>query len=328
MRSFWFAVLLLLSVGAGLLGCDTTATQPESQVAVEAYLRAQAPLPAVQLTRTVEATETFDPRDQAVEGASVTVQRLDDEGSVVETTAYDATDTPGIYAPEPSSPPTVKPEATYRLTVDTGEDALITSTTTVPDTLSILAVENTREGPNSTVDTAAFQTDAQQPALTVTAQEDPLFDRQSVYLFTVTSRPSGGDLVEEDLTPFYCDSYDAEEDSLESFRVNSSGLLNEANFDRSNGTLTVDLPWLGVAFFGPNDVAINVVGENYYDFLRSTSAQEMAPPGEFPNIIEHVENGTGIFGSYAQAAVTIDFTRGEKFRGDAFPGGEYRCVDR
>jgi hypothetical protein len=54
----------------------------------------------------------------------------------------------------------------------------------------------------------------------------------------------------------------------------------------------------------------------------------MAPPGEFPNIIEHVENGTGIFGSYAQAAVTIDFTRGEKFRGDAFPGGEYRCVDR
>lgn len=327
MRSFWFAVLLSLLLAVGLLGCDTTATQPESQIAVEAYLLAQDPLPTVQLTRTVDATDTFDPRDQAVEEASVEVQRLDDDGNVVETTAYNETDTAGIYAPVPPSPPTVKPKTTYRLAVDAGEDPLITSTTTVPDTLSLLAVENTREVANNPVDTAAFQNDAQQPALTVTAQADSLFDRQSVYLFTVTSRPSGRDLVEQDLTPLYCDTYDADDDSLETFRVSSSGLLNEANFERSNGTLTVDLPWLGVAFFGPNEVAINVVGENYYDFLRSTSAQRSAPPGEYPNIIDHVKNGTGIFGSYAQAAVQIEFTRGEKFRGDEFPNGRYRCAD-
>ncbi len=328
MRSFWLAVLLPLLLAVGLLGCDTTATQPESQIAVEAYLLAQDPLPTVQLTRTVDATETFAPRDQAVEGASVNIQRLADDSSVVETTTYSETDTAGVYAPVPPSPPTVEPKTTYRLEVDAGEDARITATTTVPDTLSVLSVANTREVANSPVDTAAFQNEAQQPALTVTAQEDSLFDRQSVYLFTVTSRPSGGELVEEDLTPLYCDTYDADDDSLETFRVSSSGLLNEANFERNpDGTLNVDLPWIGVAFFGPNEVAINVVDDNYYDFLRSTSAQRSAPPGEYPNIIEHVENGTGIFGSYARTAVQIAFTRGKKFRGDDFPGGRYRCAD-
>jgi len=328
MRSSWFSLLLSIGVAAGLLGCDTTATQPDSEIAVEAYLQAQAPLPTVQLTRTVAATETYDPREQAVRGARVDIQRLDDEGTVVETTTYTETDTAGVYAPVPASPPTVAPETTYRLTVDADRDVPVTSTTTVPDTLSLLEVKNIREVEGGAVDTAAFQNETQQPALTVTAQDDSLFGRQSVYLFTVTARPSSTDLVEEDLTPFYCDSYDPDEDSLESLRVSSSGLLNEANFDRNNGTLTVDLPWIGVAFFGPNEVGINVVDDNYYDFLRSTSAQNMAPPGEYPNIIDHVENGTGIFGSYAQAAVTIEFTRGSTFRGEDFPGGRYRCVNR
>ncbi len=318
MRSFRLDVLLPLLLATSLLGCDTTATQPESEVAVEAYLQAQAPLPTVQLTRTVEATETFDPRDQAVRGASVEVQRLDDAGSVVETTAYSETDTAGIYAPRPSSPPAVEPQTTYRLSVDAGENPPITSTTTVPDTLSLLAVKNTREVENSAVDTSAFQVDAQQPAFTIDPPES-FSDRQNVYLFTVTSRPPGGDLVRNDLTPLYCDGYNPEEDSLSSLRVSSSGLLNEANFEENDdGTLVVDLPWIGVAFFGRNEVAINAVDDNYYDFLRSTSAQDTAPPGEFPNIIDHVEGGTGIFGSYAQATVTIEFTRGSRYE-------RYRC---
>ena len=326
MRSLRFAVLSPLLLAVVLFGCDTTATPPESEVAVEAYLQAQAPLPTIQLTRTVGATETFAPREQAVRSEDaggivkeIRVQRMGDDGNAVETTAYGETDTAGIYAPEPTSPPIVEPEATYRLEVETTEGTTVRSTTTVPDTLSLLTVENTREVANSAVDTAAFQNEAQKPELTITTQPDSRLDRQSVYLFTVTARPSGEDLVEEDLTPFYCDTYDADEDSLESFRVSSSGLLNEANFERNeDNTLTVDLPWIGVAFFGPNEVAINVVDDNYYDFLRSTSAQETAPPGEYPNIIDHVENGTGIFGSYAQATVTIEFTRGGRYEG-------YRC---
>jgi hypothetical protein len=133
-----------------------------------------------------------------------------------------------------------------------------------------------------------------------------------VYVFTVTSRldfqNTPDSTLRKGLTPLYADQYDAEEDSLTRFRINSSGLLNQGSFtENADGTITVDLPWLGVAFFGPNRVALNVVDDNYYDFLRSQSAQQGAfAPGEIPNVIEHVKGGTGIFGSYARDTVRVN----------------------
>jgi hypothetical protein len=287
-------------VGGLLVGCDTTATQPESQVAVEAYLRAEAPLDTVRLTRTVGARDTFDPQAAAVEDADVEVQKLDANGTVVATTAYSESATPGAYIPAPASPPPVEPATAYRLHVTTDDGTTLTSTTTVPDAFSIQTAENT---------TAEYQNDAQQPSFTIDPPR-PLTDRQNAYVFTVESLLPKSEL-ETSFTPFYDDQYDADEDRLESFRINSSGLLNQGSFtENADGTITVDLPWLGIAFFGLNRVALNVVDDNFYDFLRSQSAQQGSfAPGEIPNVIEHVEGGTGIFGSYARDTVRVDIKR-------------------
>lgn len=298
-------LLLTFLIGGILASCDTTATRPDSTVAVQAYLQAEAPLDTVRLTRTVGAGGTFDPRATAVQDADVEVRRLDGNGTVAAATPYGETSTPGVYAPTPASPPNARPAATYRLHVETDDGTTITATTTVPDSFSIRTAENT---------TAEYQNDAQQPAFTIEPPR-PLTARQNVYVFTITSlvdfQNTPDSTLEGELTPLYADQFDAEEDSLTRFRINSSGLLNQGSFtENADGTVTVDLPWLGVAFYGANEVALNVVDDNYYDFLRSQSAQQGAfAPGEIPNVIEHVEGGTGIFGSYAQATVRVEIKR-------------------
>jgi len=301
-RSLVFAVLLL---AGGLLGCDTTATQPESQVVVQAYLQAQTPLDTIRLSRTVGAGNTFDPRAAAVRDADVEVRRLDGDGSVIATTDYNESRGPGVYAPASGSPPTVQPNATYQLHVETDEGTVVTSTTTVPDAIPLVDSTNT----------ATVYQSPNQPSLTIEPPRPIVDDRQNVYVFTVTSlldfERTPNDSLEKELTPFYADQFDADEDSLSSFRISSSGLLNQGNFtENADGTVTVDLPWLGVAFYGPNEVAINAVDDNYYDFLRSQSAQQGSfAPGEIPNVIEHVEGGTGIFGSYSRTAINVQVNR-------------------
>jgi hypothetical protein len=268
------------------------------QVVVEAYLKAEAPLPPIRLTRTVGAGETFDPRAAAVEGAEVEVRILDGSGDIAATTAYSEGETPGVYTPVPTAPDTVRTTGTYQLHVKTDDGRTVTSTTTVPGPIRLRTAENT---------TAEYQNDAQQPALTIVPPQLPTGTPQNVYTFTVTSLLPKDSLLAH-FTPFYRDQYDADEDSLESFRTTSSGLLNQGNFsENADGTITVDLPWLGIAFFGPNEVALNVVDENFYDFQRSAEAQQGAfAPGEIPNVIEHIEGGTGIFGSYAQEVVRVE----------------------
>jgi hypothetical protein len=306
--------VFVLLLTAGLLGCDTTAVQPDSQVVVEAYLQADTTFDTVRLTRTVGATNAFDPTARAVtedEVEVVEIQRLNGPDGGVDTTySYVETGTAGVYEPESppgSSPPVVEANTTYRLRVDLVEGPTVTATTTVPGALDLRAVRNTT--PEMT---AEYQNPDQKPAFVIDPPPSPS-GRQNVYFFTVTSQLPKARL-DSNFTPLYGDGYDADEDSIESFRVNSSPLLNQANFPQNaDGTVTVDLPWVGVAFFGPNEVSINVVDDNYYDFIRSESAQDSAPPGEFPGIIEHVENGTGVFGSYASADVNIKFTGNEEF---------------
>jgi hypothetical protein len=309
------STVLLVLLGAALLGCDTTAPQPESQVVVETYLRAEAPLPTVRLTRTVDAQAAYTPSEAAVRGATVAVDRLAGGDSTVQaTTAYSETDSvPGVYAPR--RPPTVEPGATYRLRVETPDGARLTSTTTVPDAITLLELRN---------DTATYQSE-NQPTFVVEPPRRPT-ERQNVYVFSTTSLLDFARLPEDTLrralTPLYRDGFGPNADSLEDLQTTSSGLLNEANFQRNaDGSLTIELPWLGVAFFGPNEVSINVVDDNYYDFLRSQQAQQQGgfSPGEIPNVIEHVEGGTGIFGSYAQAARPVFIRPPDSLRGPLGP---------
>lgn len=299
-------LLLCLFVATVLLGaCDTTTPQPDQQVVVEAYLRANAPLGTVRLTRTVGPEEAHDQAQAAVRGADVSVKRLDGEGG--QTVPYAENDSiPGVY--EPTGFATVDPATTYELQVQTPDGSEVTATTTVPEAIDVVESRN---------DTTAYQS-ADQPALTVPATASG--GEQNVFIFTTISlldfgRPESE--LQSQLTPFYRSNYEPEEDTLEGFRITSSGLLNEGNYDRNNGTITIRLPWFAVAFFGPNELGINVVDDNLYDFLRTQQAQQSGfsaqqpglGPGEIPNVLDHVEGGTGIFGSYARASRTVFIRR-------------------
>jgi hypothetical protein len=108
----------------------------------------------------------------------------------------------------------------------------------------------------------------------------------------------------EQLTPFVNDFLIDDEDDLEDFRVSESPLINEGNFDvNQDGTLTIKYPWIALIFFGPNRISVNAADDNIFDFVRSRDIQTRGStlsPGEILAIVDHVEGGTGIFGSYAR----------------------------
>lgn len=288
---------VLLGLGPFLLGCDTTATQPESEVVVEAYLQAGQSLPAVRLTRTAATGERYDPQENAVRGAEVVVDSLGETDTT--TVAYtEVQGIPGRYVPTTTLE--VVPQATYRLRAITADGTTLRSTTTVPGPITLVDTMNT---------TAVYQGPTQ-PSFSVRLPDARPSERQTVFTFTTTALldfdNTPDSILSRRLTPFYADSYTPGTDSLERFRITSSGLLNEGNFERTNGTITIDLPWIAVAFFGANQTAVNVVDDNYFDFLRSQQVQQQGfAPGEIPNVIEHIEGGTGLFGSYARVAAEI-----------------------
>ncbi len=294
---------------AALVGCDTAALETESQVVVEAYLEAGAPMDSVRLTRTARASAEYTPERTAVQGADVQVQRLSDSGGVAATVPYTETDsTDGLYIPDPETPATVKPQGTYRLRAAPPEGPVVTAETTVPAPVEAVRTQN-----DTTTYPDPDDENSDPPQFELTVRPGPsALERQNVYVLTsrslldlqsISASPPDS-VAGRLLTPFYLEQYDADSDTLASFRVNSSGLLNEANFtSNDDGTVSITLPWLAVAFYGPNQIRASVVDDNLYDFLRTQSAQQMSlAPGEIPNIDEDIENGTGIFGSFAEAS--------------------------
>ncbi|WP_263810386.1 DUF4249 domain-containing protein [Salinibacter pepae] len=308
---------------AALVGCDTAALETESQVVVEAYLEAGEPMDSVRLTRTARASAEYTPERTAVQGADVQVQRLNDSGGVAATVPYTETDsTDGLYIPE--TPATVKPQGTYRLRAAPPEGPVVTAETTVPAPVEAVRTQN-----DTTTYPDPDDENSDPPQFELTVRPGPsALERQNVYVLTsrslleLQSIPASppDSVAGRLLTPFYLEQYDADSDTLASFRVNSSGLLNEANFtSNDDGTVSITLPWLAVAFYGPNQVRASVVDDNLYDFLRTQSAQQMSlAPGEIPNVDEDIENGTGIFGSFAEASGKV-LIRPPNLTGDDVP---------
>jgi len=220
----------------------------------------------------------------------------------VQTVPYRTTDTVGFYVPD-SPTPTVQGGTTYRLRAELPEGGSIRAETTVPTAIEIVNTENTD---------ATFQS-ADQPSFTVTRSD--VTDVPAALIFTTTSLLDFDAMSEDDLinefTPFYKDAYDPDDDDIEDFKVTSSGILNEANFEvNSDGTITIDFPWIAVAFYGENEVAVSVLDRALYDYIRTQEAQQGGlSPGEIPNIVDNIEGGTGIFGSYARASASINVQR-------------------
>jgi hypothetical protein len=258
-----------------------------SEVLVEAYLFALEPLPTIRLSRTVSFGRAYDFERQAVSNANVSILLLDKNGLIEKEYVHRESER-GVYYPDQKEE-LVLPRRTYELVVTLpNSDLILRSTTVVPDTFSIV---------NISADTIVYQSD-EQLEVTVTRSYYP--GRQNIFIFSTESM----DPRPEQLTPFVNDFLIDDEDDLEDFRVSESPLINEGNFDvNQDGTLTIKYPWIALIFFGPNRISVNAADDNIFDFVRSRDIQTRGStlsPGEILAIVDHVEGGTGIFGSYAR----------------------------
>ncbi|MAO66198.1 MAG: hypothetical protein CL666_14480 [Balneola sp.] len=291
-----FLLLIPILLSSLLVSCELYPQDDyEEYYVVESYMMANNPLPNVRLSTTAPANELYEFEEFAVNNANVEVRLLETgaNSSVVEQFTYSNL-APGIYWADQNH--RIKPTRTYQLHISFDDsDQVITAHTTIPDTFRIMP---------GTPETVTYQSE-EQLELTLTKSFYP--GRQNIYVFNViTQEPSA-----ESLTPLYADLFsDSEqpEEDLILLSNNSSGIINEANFqDNQDGTITLSYPWIGIAFYGVNNIVANAIDDNVYDFVRSQQVQlggSTLSPGEIQNVIYHVEGGLGVFGSLATDTVT------------------------
>lgn len=199
--------------------------------------------------------------------------------------------TSGIYGPVDTLK-TVQPLTRYRLKAQVQGKPEITATTLVPDRFETVGLNNTRIKYQST----------EQFEIDITLSSYP--GRQNIYIFSIETL----DPENAEFTPFYADVVD-EKDRAD-FYLNSSGIVLEGNYevDRTRNLLKIKLPWLGIAFYGPNRITANVIDDAMYDYIRTRDVQQggsTLSPGDINNIKTNIVNGTGVFGSYAKSSVEI-----------------------
>ena len=307
---------LALAGSAALAGCDAGAGPDDvvftPEVVVESYQVVGDELAPVRFTRTSPVGGRYDPDANAISGVVARIELLTDGGAVEATyplrprRPFD-----GWYDPPEPAPP-VLPLRRYRLVAATAEaPGPVTAETVTPGPFGLVAAS----ADTVTYPTGGFQSTENQLTFTVTRPAYPT--RQAVFVFTTESLNPAPTLA--DLVPFlraFADRdgdgvLDADEPGAEGdepqiadFRLASSPLLNQANYETADaGTLRIRLPWIAVVIFGANRITASAVDDNLYDFLRSQSVQQggsTLAPGEIPNVIDRVENGVGVFGSYSR----------------------------
>ncbi|WP_445665798.1 DUF4249 family protein [Fodinibius sp. AD559] len=279
-------LIAIITALAVLSGCELY-EQDEYQeyYVVESYLVANGDLQQVRLSTTNPIDETYRFEDNTVSGATVEIQRLNPDSSVADQYPYQEQQ-PGIYTPVNNT--TIRAAQLYRLHVTTKNGDNISSTTYVPGDFQTV----------NELEPSYIYQGKQQVELTTTPSSY-ITDRQTYFVFTINAL----DTNPGNLTPFYADQVDNDETDIEEYYVNSSGIVNEGNFEQnSDSTITLRLPWLAVAFYGANNIIVNTIDDNLYDFLRSHDTQSggtTLSPGEIQNIRYNVNGGIGIFGSMA-----------------------------
>lgn len=296
--------VLLLAALLALAGCDLAEEDFQPQVVVEGFLVADEFLPTVRLSETAPFGATYSFDAFALSGADAELLLLDAGGGVeVRYRLAENPDFPGNYVPSfPSDAPSrALPGRRYRLDVRAPgrpdlvpAGASVRAETVVPDTFSVV-----RAAP----DTVAYDITRPGPSFGVTPSETP--GRQAIYLFTISAL----DPETYGLTPTIASLIEDTDADPADFVSGSSPVLNEGNYERhADGTLTVRVPWFAVAYFGPNRFTINALDDATYDFLRSRNAQfspTSLAPGEIQDVLSNVENGAGVFGSFARVSAEV-----------------------
>lgn len=298
-------LLIAISVTTFIASCDIYPQDDyEEFYVVEAYLVANRQLPEIRLSTTLPADEFYSIENAGVNNANVEVRLLKTgpESNIEEIFTY-SNSAPGTYTSDQTH--AVLPTRTYNLHVSfPGSQDIVTAHTVVPDSFKIL--EGVR-------DSIVYQSSEQ---LEITLSESSYPGRQNVFVFNALSQNP----VPENLTPLYSEFYeDSEqpEEDLYNFSNNSSGLINEGNFEvNPDGTFTINFPWIGIAFYEDNLIVANTMDDNIYDFVRSQRVQlggSTLSPGEIQNVIYHVNGGIGVFGALASDTATTFVKRNPKF---------------
>jgi hypothetical protein len=289
---------LLLLILLPIQACETYTQESYTElVVVETYLVAGRTLPLVQVSRTMPVSERYSFEDAALSGANVRLILLNDSGNPEEVFLYSATSQTGIYA-APQEDHTILPRRTYRIEIDfNNRDETLTAVTTVPDQVQVI---------NDVRESVVYQSDEQlEIVLAPTVQTQ----KQNVFVFdSIAENPT-----QENLTPFYRAAVVDGDASIEDFRNNSSGLINEGNFVLlPDGSISLFFPWIGAAFYGETLVVTNSVDQNLSDLIRSQEVQlggSTLSPGEIPNVVYNIDGGIGIFGSLSSDTVRTAFLR-------------------
>ncbi|MFO7847486.1 MAG: DUF4249 family protein [Balneolaceae bacterium] len=270
------------------------------QVVLESYMIAGRPLPVVRLSKTLPADVEYSFGEAALTDAEVIITKLEN-GSPAEEFPYQ-TQANGVYRPA-NRIHRVEPGSRYRIDVQfNNRDEVLRAETITPEQFDIL---------NDVENEYVYQSENQLEIL-LSATESSA--RQNVYVFNTLAREPSL----ENLTPFYLDAVEEGDSDISEFLNNSSGLINEGNFDiKEDRTILLRFPWIGVAFFGENAVVTNSVDQNLADLVRSEELQlggSTLPPGEIPNLIYNVEGGIGVFGSISSDTLITRFVRPDSLR--------------
>lgn len=284
------SILSIIALPLLLIGCeDYTQDDYQEYYVIESYLVAGRQLPQVRLSNTSPIENFYSFERVAVGGADVQIQLLNDDQSIDEVFPFTSDSTGLYYAMDAHK---VLPRRNYKLHVSLNGGAdIITANTFVPDTFRVVS---------DVLDTLIYQSSEQ---LEITISERVNTNRQSVFIFNTISL----DPIVENLTPVYFHFYEDDDALLDEFTNTASGLLNEANFTiNDDKSVTLNYPWIAVAFYGDNKLVASTVDDNIYDFYRSEDVQlggSTLSPGEIQNVISRIEGGIGIFGSMASDTI-------------------------
>lgn len=287
----FFSICLLLIVTA----CeDYTQDDYREYVVLEAYAVANRPLPEVHISRTLPTDQEYHFSEAALSGANIQIVLLDEHGADEEVFEYIPSSTTGIYIPE-NPIHRVLPRRTYRMDIDfNNRPEVIRAHVIIPDDFQII---------NGMPESITYQSSDQ---LEIILSATKKTQKQNVYVFNAIAQNP----VLENLAPFWKDLVEEFDDVyLKDFYSHSSDLINEGNFGvNSDGTTTLQVPWISIAFFEENFLVANSIDKNLSDLISSQNVQlggSTLSPGEIPNLYYNVEGGIGIFGGIASDTVQV-----------------------
>lgn len=294
-----YLLLLLLAIGV-LASCELYEYEQDKYqeyYVVESYLVANSPLPDVLLSKTAPIEDEYIFENTAINEAEVEIRLLHADSSIQKRYSYVQGSNGFYYADNPVD---VKAQRLYQLHIDLPGGDNIEAKTFVPGNFHTVNRDELS-------DTYTYQ--GEERVEITTTRSEYITERQTYYVFTVNA----ADPDSSNLTPFYADLVEEQDNSIDNFLINSSGIINEENYELNpDNTITLKVPWLSFAFFGGNDIITNAIDDNMYDFLRSQDTQTGGinlAPGEIQNIRYNINGGIGIFGSMASDTNHVQITK-------------------